>query len=104
MTVQEDRNLLVFTGNANRPLAEAVCRELGIRLGKAQVGRFSLPKETAPAKGTSRGSKVPSDVSAHQQPSDAGYERDERQPGKAEEAVINCIPVILSEHGGSPLG
>jgi len=39
--VQEDRNLLVFTGNANRPLAEAVCRELGIRLGKAQVGRFS---------------------------------------------------------------
>jgi ribose-phosphate pyrophosphokinase len=40
-TVQEDRNLLVFTGNANRPLAEAVCRELGIRLGKAQVGRFS---------------------------------------------------------------
>jgi ribose-phosphate pyrophosphokinase len=41
MTVQEDRNLLVFTGNANRPLAEAVCKELGIRLGKAQVGRFS---------------------------------------------------------------
>jgi ribose-phosphate pyrophosphokinase len=39
--VQEDRNLLVFTGNANRPLAEAVCKELGIRLGKAQVGRFS---------------------------------------------------------------
>ncbi|HEU4812746.1 MAG TPA: ribose-phosphate diphosphokinase [Xanthomonadaceae bacterium] len=41
MSVQEDRNLLVFTGNANRPLAEAVCRELGIRPGKAQVGRFS---------------------------------------------------------------
>jgi ribose-phosphate pyrophosphokinase len=40
-TVQDDRNLLVFTGNANRPLAEAVCKELGIRLGKAQVGRFS---------------------------------------------------------------
>ncbi|WP_159017154.1 ribose-phosphate diphosphokinase [Cognatiluteimonas profundi] len=39
--MQEDRNLLVFTGNANRPLAEAVCKELGIRLGKAQVGRFS---------------------------------------------------------------
>ena len=39
--MQEDRNLLVFTGNANRPLAEAVCRELGIRLGKAHVGRFS---------------------------------------------------------------
>ncbi|MEO6264949.1 MAG: ribose-phosphate diphosphokinase [Luteimonas sp.] len=39
--MQEDRNLQVFTGTANRPLAEAVCKELGIRLGKAQVGRFS---------------------------------------------------------------
>jgi ribose-phosphate pyrophosphokinase len=33
--------LLVFTGNANRPLAHSVCRELGIRPGKALVGRFS---------------------------------------------------------------
>ncbi len=39
--MQEDRNLLVFTGNANRPLADAVCRELGIRPGKALVSRFS---------------------------------------------------------------
>jgi len=39
--VHSDKNLLVFSGNANRPLAEAVCRELGIRLGKALVGRFS---------------------------------------------------------------
>ncbi len=39
--VQNDRNLLIFSGNANRPLAESVCRELGIRLGKALVGRFS---------------------------------------------------------------
>ena len=41
MAMQDDRNLLVFTGTANRPLAEAVCKELGIRLGKALVGRFS---------------------------------------------------------------
>jgi ribose-phosphate pyrophosphokinase len=41
LAMQNDRNLLVFSGNANRPLAEAVCRELGIRLGKALVGRFS---------------------------------------------------------------
>ncbi len=40
-TLQTDRNLLVFSGNANRPLADAVCKELGIRLGKALVGRFS---------------------------------------------------------------
>jgi ribose-phosphate pyrophosphokinase len=39
--MQEDRNLLVFTGNANRPLAKAVAKELGIGLGKALVGRFS---------------------------------------------------------------
>jgi len=41
MTVQDDRNLLVFAGNANRPLAQAVCKELGVRPGKALVGRFS---------------------------------------------------------------
>ena len=37
----DERNLLVFTGNANRPLAESVCAELGIRPGKALVGKFS---------------------------------------------------------------
>ena len=41
MTVQDDRNLLVFTGNANRALANSVCKELGVRPGKALVGRFS---------------------------------------------------------------
>jgi ribose-phosphate pyrophosphokinase len=41
MTAQDDRNLLVFTGTANRPLADAVCRQLGTRPGKALVGRFS---------------------------------------------------------------
>ncbi len=39
--MQDDRNLLIFSGNANRPLALSVCKELGIRLGKALVGRFS---------------------------------------------------------------
>ena len=39
--MQDERNLLVFTGNANRPLAEAVCKELGVRPGKALVTRFS---------------------------------------------------------------
>ena len=39
--MQSDRNLLVFSGNANRPLADAVCRELGVRPGKALVSRFS---------------------------------------------------------------
>jgi ribose-phosphate pyrophosphokinase len=34
------RALQVFSGSANRPLAEAICRCLGVRLGKAIVGRY----------------------------------------------------------------
>ena len=34
-------SLMVFTGNANPKLAEAVARHLNIRLGRAKVGRFS---------------------------------------------------------------
>ena len=37
----EDGNLLIFSGSANRPLARAVCRELGVRQGKALVSTFS---------------------------------------------------------------
>jgi ribose-phosphate pyrophosphokinase len=33
--------ILVFSGNANRTLAQAICRELAVPLGKALVGRFS---------------------------------------------------------------
>ncbi len=39
--MQEERELLVFSGNANKPLAESICRELGVRPGKAMVSRFS---------------------------------------------------------------
>ena len=34
-------NLMVFTGNANPALAQAVAKYLGIELGRADVGRFS---------------------------------------------------------------
>jgi ribose-phosphate pyrophosphokinase len=33
--------ILIFAGNANRPLAESICHELGVPLGKALVGKFS---------------------------------------------------------------
>lgn len=36
-----NNNLIVFSGNANRPLAESICRHLGIELGQAMVGNFS---------------------------------------------------------------
>ena len=39
--MKEERNLLIFSGNSNRPLAKAVCRELGVRQGKALVSTFS---------------------------------------------------------------
>lgn len=32
--------LKIFSGNANRPLAEAICRHLGVELGRALVGTF----------------------------------------------------------------
>ncbi len=34
-------DLKIFSGNANRPLAEKICNHLGIPLGQATVGRFS---------------------------------------------------------------
>ena len=37
----DTEGILVFSGNANRPLAQAITRELGVPLGKAQIGRFS---------------------------------------------------------------
>ncbi len=39
--MQDERNLLVFSGNANKSLANSICRELGVRPGKALVSRFS---------------------------------------------------------------
>ncbi|OGR45954.1 MAG: ribose-phosphate pyrophosphokinase [Elusimicrobia bacterium GWC2_65_9] len=35
------RGLKVFSGNANRPLAEDICEYLGVPLGKTHVGRFA---------------------------------------------------------------
>ncbi len=34
-------DLKIFSGNANRPLAEKICQYLGVPLGDAVVGRFS---------------------------------------------------------------
>ncbi|MGE5175686.1 MAG: ribose-phosphate diphosphokinase [Hyphomicrobiales bacterium] len=36
-----ERRLRLFTGNANRPLAEAICEKLGIDLGDATVDTFA---------------------------------------------------------------
>ena len=36
-----EESMMLFTGNANRPLARAVAGHLHMPLGKASVGRFS---------------------------------------------------------------
>ena len=35
------RHLKVFSGNANLPLANDICKYLGIPMGKSHVGRFA---------------------------------------------------------------
>ncbi len=37
----DTNGLLIFSGNANLPLTQAVCQDLGVPLGKAMVGKFS---------------------------------------------------------------
>ena len=39
--MQDSPNLLVFSGNANKHLAQSICKELGVRPGKALVSKFS---------------------------------------------------------------
>ncbi len=39
--MQDAQNLLVFSGNANKPLAQSICKELGVQPGKALVSKFS---------------------------------------------------------------
>jgi ribose-phosphate pyrophosphokinase len=39
--LSDDTNMVVFAGNANRPLAEEIAKRLNIPLGKALTGRFS---------------------------------------------------------------
>ena len=40
--MQEERDLLIFSGNANRPLAEVVCEELGRGLVNAPYAAAAL--------------------------------------------------------------
>lgn len=54
----EHGQLRVFTGNANRALAEAVADELGIDLGQAEVSRFSDQEVRVKIKESIRGADV----------------------------------------------
>jgi len=50
--------MAVFSGNANRELAESIARHLGFPLGKLQVGRFSDGEATAEVLENVRGRDV----------------------------------------------
>jgi len=50
--------LQIFTGNANRPLAEAICRALGVPLGDAVVGRYRNGETRVELNGSVRGGDV----------------------------------------------
>jgi ribose-phosphate pyrophosphokinase len=50
--------LLVFSGNANKPLAERICGYLGVPLGDAQVGRFPDGETSVKIQADVRGADV----------------------------------------------
>jgi ribose-phosphate pyrophosphokinase len=51
-------DLKIFSGNANKPLAENICGYLGIPLGEATIGRFSDGEITVEIKENVRGKDV----------------------------------------------
>ena len=52
------KDLVIFSGNANKPLAERVCEYLGVGLGRAVVGRFSDQETRVEINETVRGADV----------------------------------------------
>ncbi len=56
--IAHGKDIKIFTGNANRPLAEAICKRLGISLGNAEVGSFSDGESYTSIYETVRGSDV----------------------------------------------
>ena len=39
--LNNDEKFIIFSGNANLPLAEEVCEHLGVKLGKTKIDKFS---------------------------------------------------------------
>ena len=52
------KNIKIFTGNANKELAEKIAKELGMELGDSEVGTFSDGEITAATSETVRGADV----------------------------------------------
>lgn len=56
--ISHGKDIKIFAGNSNRPLAEAICREIGLELGNAEVGAFSDGENFVSIYETVRGSDV----------------------------------------------
>lgn len=56
--ISHGKDMKVFAGNSNRLLAEAICREMGLELGNAEVGAFSDGENFVSIYETVRGSDV----------------------------------------------
>ena len=56
--IAHGKDIKIFSGNSNRPLAEAICKEMGMDLGNAEVGAFSDGENFVSIYETVRGSDV----------------------------------------------
>ncbi len=56
--IAHGKDIKIFSGNSNRPLAEAICKELGTDLGNTEVGAFSDGENFVSIYETVRGSDV----------------------------------------------
>ena len=56
--IAHGKDIKIFSGSSNRPLAEAICQRLSTQLGDAETGRFSDGENFASIYETVRGSDV----------------------------------------------
>ena len=56
--IAHGKDIKIFSGNSNKALAEAICKELGIHLGDCEVGAFSDGENYVSIYETVRGSDV----------------------------------------------
>ena len=56
--IAHGKDIKIFAGTSNRPLAEAICKEMGQQLGNAEVGAFSDGENFVSIYETVRGSDV----------------------------------------------
>ena len=56
--IAHGKDIKIFAGNSNRPLAAAICKDIGISLGNAEVGAFSDGENFVSIYETVRGSDV----------------------------------------------